>query len=183
MAKLYFYYGCVGGGKTNMLISVVKTFEIQNKKILILKPKIDTRDGILTIASRNGLKINAHGLVDKPEDISKYDLTNISCIILDECQFASSEIIETLKKITISDLQINVMCFGLRTDFQGNLFDGSKRLFEIADKIIEIKSTCNMCNNKSTMNARINNGKIVKQGDKIELGNNNYIQVCYKHFI
>ncbi len=108
---------------------------------------------------------------------SKIKLPN--AVIIDEAQFLTKLQIEDLKRVVVT-FNIPIFCYGLRTDFQSNLFEGSKRLFEIADSISEIKSICH-CGNKAIINARINNDKIIYDGEQIELGSNEkYIGLCYK---
>ena len=177
MTKLYFRYGCVGSAKTMNLLSIAHTYEMQHKKILVLKPSIDIRFGKDVVASRCGLKRDALE-VDTPEDMKNIQLTNISCILYDECQFASVELIDYFRKLTVEH-SIPIICFGLKTDYKTNLFPASKRLLEISDDICEVKSTCQVCGKKSIVNKRI----VPECGNIIDLGTEDkYIQVCWKHY-
>lgn len=178
MAKLYFHYGAMGSSKTANALLVYHNYLDKGQKALVVKPAIETRDGNL-IKSRCGLEgtcITLEELISMPsEAIAEYD-----CIIVDEIQFATEAQIDFLAHI-VDSLNIPVMCYGLRTDFRGRLFEGSRRLFEVADKIIEIKTVC-WCGRKATHNARYNEKGIVREGDQIVLGaDDKYVSVCRKH--
>ena len=133
MAKLYFRYGAVGSAKTLNLLAVAHSYRQQSKKALLIKPELDTRFGRDVIKSRAGLETDADILVG-PEtvlDLNKFE--NVHCVLVDECQFLSTSLIEQLRSIS-TDKNIPVICYGLRSDFRTNLFEGSKRLMEIADE-------------------------------------------------
>ncbi len=179
MPKLYFRYGTVGSAKTLNLLAVAHNYEQQNKKIIVFKPVIDTRFGVNTVKSRAGLSREAIVIMNK-NDVLSQDYTDISCVLVDEAQFLSSDTIDTLRQIT---LLVPVICYGLRTDFMATLFEGSRRLFEIADTIEEIKTTCTKCNKKAILNIRHQDGKKIIDGPQIELGTEDvYASVCYFHF-
>ena len=181
MGKLYFRYGCVGSAKTMNLLSVTHTYETQNKKVIVLKPSIDTRFGDNFVKSRCGLQREAFN-IDTKEQLDKLDLTNVHCILYDECQFASEELVDAFRHITI-EKNIPVICFGLKTDFKTKLFTGSKRLLEIADDISEMKSTCCVCGKKSIVNKKHSNGKTITEGPQVDIGGDDkYMQVCWKCF-
>lgn len=149
--------------------------------VLLAKTNIDTRDGKNTIKSRIGLQRDCLLLSDvcamKDESIQKFD-----AVIVDEIQFANREQVDFLAHI-VDDLNVPVMCYGLRSDFQLNLFEGSERLLAIADEIKEIKTVC-WCGKKATCNARYNEHGIVRNGEQIMLGaNDEYIALCRKHFL
>ena len=182
MAKLYFKYGAMGSSKTAQALITKFNYEERGMKVWIGKPSIDTRDGEDTIQSRIGLKTKAN-IIKQKDDLytkfynmkEKYDV-----IIIDEAQFLEPEQVNQLGDI-VMQLKIPVICFGLKTDFQTKMFPGSKRLFEIAESINEIKTICK-CGRKATVNARIDsNGDIVTEGEQVELGGNDkYIAMCYK---
>lgn len=178
MAKLYFRYGTMGSAKTLNLLAVAHNYEQQGKQVIRLKPAMDTRFGKPMIKSRAGLQAEADFLVDDNTDFSLLELGDISCILVDEVQFLSAKVIETLRILTI-DKNVPVICYGLRTDFRGNLFTGSKRLMELADSIEEIKSTCFYCNRKAVMNLRYIDNKPVVEGPVVFLGDEKYHPACY----
>lgn len=180
MAKLYFKFGAMGCSKTAQALITKFNYEERNMKVLLLKPSIDNRDGANTVKSRIGLKEEAVA-IDGNENIYQKYLNNYSdcnVIIVDECQFLTPEQVDQLADIVIQK-NIPVLCFGLSTDFTTHLFPGSKRLFEIAESITEIKSVCT-CGAKATVNARIgDDGKIVTEGSQVCLGGNDrYIAMC-----
>jgi thymidine kinase len=170
----------MGSSKTANALMTKFNYEEKGYKVLLLKPSIDNKDGKTTIKSRIGLQAEAT-LINK--DINIYiDFCNIdplpSAIIIDEVQFLTIKQTEELKRITMS-LNVPVFCYGLRTDFTSHLFEASKRLFEIADSISEIKSICH-CQNKAIINAKYNNDKIIYDGEQIDIGGNEkYIGLCY----
>ena len=182
MAKLYFKFGAMGCSKTAQALITKFNYEERNMKVLLSKPAVDNRDGVNTIRSRIGLEAEAIA-VRRDENIyemylNKYSDSNV--IIVDECQFLEPEQVDQLADIVI-DKDIPVLCFGLSTDFRTQLFPGSKRLFEIAQSITEIKSVCT-CGAKATVNARIDeNGKIVTEGSQVCIGGNDrYVAMCRK---
>ncbi len=182
-AKLYFRYGTVGSAKTLNLLAVAHNYQQQGKKVCLIKPKIDTRFGENCIRSRAGLQADAHLIIDNNAVINLEDLTGVSCILVDEVQFMSKGIIDQFRNIT-KELLIPVICYGLRTDFRSQLFEGSKRLMELADAIEEVKSTCYFCNKKSVFNLKHVNGKATVEGPAIQLGAEElYFPVCYKCYM
>lgn len=179
MAKLYFRYGTVGSAKTLNLLAVAHNYRQQGKKVLIAKPALDTRFGKKEIASRAGLVQEADLLLSNNTVIAPSALTNVKCILVDEAQFLATSIIEQFRDIT-SKYNIPVICYGLRTDFKSNLFEGSKRLLEIADTVEEVKTTCHFCNKKAVFNLKHVNGKAVADGPVIELGaEEKYFPTCH----
>ena len=180
MAKLYFKHGAMGSSKTaNALMTDYNYYE-RGKKALLAKPKIDTRD-IGVVRSRIGLEkpcIYVEDLVKmQDKNIKQYD-----CIIVDEAQFCKKSDIEFFLHI-VDDLEIPVICYGLRTDFQRNLFEGSQWLMAWADVIEELKTVC-WCGQGATCNARYDqNGQIIKSGDQVLVGaNDKYVSLCRKHY-
>lgn len=180
MAKLYFRYGTMGSSKTANALMVDYNYYERGKQALLVKPKADSRDGDYMIRSRMGLEkegILLEQLQLMADDvISRYD-----CIIVDEAQFASKEQVEFFVHI-VDDLGVPVICYGLRTDFKREFFDGSKWLMAWADEIEEIKTVC-WCGRAATCNARISeDGKVIKSGKQIVMGSNDkYTALCRKH--
>jgi len=180
MAKLYFRFGTVGSAKTLTLLAIAHNYRQQGKQVLLIKPEIDTRFGKENIKSRAGLEMPADIIVGPDTKIVLNGLDNVHCIIVDEAQFLSTYIVDQLRTIAHEN-DIPVICYGLRTDFKSNLFEGSKRLLELADSIEEMKATCHFCNKKSIMNLKHVNGKAVSDGPSIELGaEEKYFPSCYK---
>ncbi|MES2345007.1 MAG: thymidine kinase [Chlamydiota bacterium] len=179
MAKLYFRFGTVGSAKTLNLLAVAHNYRQQGKQILLLKPKMDSRFGVENIKSRAGLEMAADILVTEETNLFDMDLADIDCLLVDEVQFMSVEIIEQLREITLK-LNIPVICYGLRGDFRSHLFEGSRRLIEIADSIEEVKATCHFCNKKSIMNLKHVNGIATIEGPTVDLGaEEKYFPTCY----
>lgn len=184
MAKLYFYYATMNSGKSLRLLTTAYNFEEKSIPFLIMKPAKDTRGMENFISSRIGLKRECITIEDE-DDLyesvkSCSNTTRIDWILVDECQFLEESQVDDLSKI-VDLLDINVMCFGLRTDFKSKLFPASKRLFELADDIEEIKSTCE-CGKKTSINARIDeNGELILDGEQIMVGGNEmYKTMCRK---
>ena len=182
MAKLYFKFGAMGCSKTAQALITKFNYEERNMKVLLLKPAIDNRDGADIVKSRIGLKEEAVTVKENENIFEKYEKNYSDCnvIIVDECQFLTPEQVDQLSDIVIYK-DIPVLCFGLSTDFTTHLFPGSKRLFEIAESISEIKSVCT-CGAKATVNARIDgNGRIVTEGSQVLIGgNDSYMAMCRK---
>lgn len=182
MAKLYFKFGAMGCSKTAQALITKFNYEERGMKVLLVKPSTDNRDGATTVRSRIGLQAEA---ITVPESVDLYDLykdENSDCnvIIVDECQFLHPDQVDQLSRV-VMDFDVPVLCFGLSTDFLTHLFPGSRRLFEIADSIQEIKSVCK-CGDKATVNARLDdNGNVVFSGDQLCLGGNErYVAMCKK---
>ena len=177
MAKLYFRYGAMGSSKTANAIMVQYNYQERGQKAIMLKPMLDNRDGARTVGSRSGLSAPC-GYV---EELPEMDLTGCDCVIVDEAQFLTKEQVRQLVDI-VDDRGIPVICYGLRADFQGNLFEGSQWLMAWADTIEEIKTVC-WCGRKATYNARVANGRVVRSGEQIVLGGNeSYVALCRKHW-
>lgn len=181
MAKLYFYYGAMGSSKTANALMTEYNYSERGQKALLGKTNTDTRNGVYKIKSRMGLEKDCVLLSDicamTDEELSSYD-----AIIVDEIQFATEEQIDFLARI-VDRLSVPVLCYGLRTDFQTRLFEGSRRLLELADEIKEVKTVC-WCGKKATCNARYNREGIVREGNQVLLGaNDEYIALCRKHFM
>jgi thymidine kinase len=182
MAKLYFKYGAMGSSKTANALITRFNYQERNMKVWLIKPSIDDRDGANIIRSRIGLEAVADVMTPNTDIFALFEESHRDCdvIITDECQFFTPEQIDQLRKI-VDVFDIPVMCFGLRTDFLTHLFPGSRRLFEVADSITEIKTICS-CGSKATVNARIDgDGNVVTTGSQILIGgNDSYIAMCHK---
>lgn len=186
IGKLYFRYGTMGSAKTAILLTTAYNFEERGMSYLCLKPSIDIREKRNVIRSRIGIERECTWIY--PETNIFENVKNMitdtqfhpDWILVDEAQFLTEEQVDQLALI-VDQYSINVICYGLRTDFKTKLFEGSRRLFEIADSIEEIKSTCN-CGRKTIVNARIDrNGDIIIEGEQVEIGGNDrYISVCRK---
>lgn len=190
MCKLYYYYGVMGSSKSLRLLATAHDFDEKNIPILVLKPSADTRDGKNIIKSRAGLErecisigpeINIFDVVNEFNDLRETENKKvIKWILVDECQFLTEEQVDQLSDI-VDYLDVNVICYGLRTDFKSKLFPASKRLFELADDIEEVKTSCD-CGERASINARFNNeGKIITEGSQILVGGDDlYHAICRK---
>ena len=184
--KLYFRYGTMGSAKTAMLLTQAYNFEERGLSYICMKPVIDIRERRNVIRSRIGIERECnwiHGdtnLYLAIKDHFEETLDVPHWILVDEAQFLSESQVDQLAQ-AVDDFGCNVVCYGLRTDFRSHLFEGSKRLFEIADTIDEIKSTCT-CGRKTILNARIDSeGNVITEGEQVEIGGNErYMAVCRK---
>ncbi|MBQ1907985.1 MAG: thymidine kinase [Firmicutes bacterium] len=182
MAKLYFKYGAMGSSKTAQALITKFNYEERNMKVLLLKPSTDTRDGADIVRSRIGLEAKA--VVVPPEEdlyaLVRDSYSDCKAVIVDECQFLTPEQVDQLSEVSI-DMDIAVLCFGLRTDFLTHFFPGSMRLMELAESITEIKMVCD-CGAKATVNARLDDeGRVVFEGEQVVLGGNSrYRAMCRK---
>lgn len=182
MAKLYYNYGCMGAAKTATLLTTNFNYIEKGMKTLLLTSFMDNRSGEDKIKSRLGIEANAIAI--KPEDniysiITAFVEKNgkLAVVLVDEVNFLTKEHIDQLSNV-VDFLNIDVLCYGIKTDFKTEIFPASLRLFEIADKIKEIKTMCS-CGKKALINARLVEGKIVKEGEKIMVGGNDkYVSIC-----
>ena len=186
MAQVYFYYSAMNAGKSTSLLQSSYNYQERGMETLLLKPQVDRREGSGKITSRIGLSGAAHEFPSK-EDLlqlisGKHEAVELACVLIDECQFLTREQVHQLCLVA-DDLGIPVLCYGLRTDFKGNLFEGSKALLAWADRIHELKTICH-CGKKATMNLRMDSdGKAVKEGAQVEIGGNErYVALCRKHW-
>ena len=179
MAKLVYTYGPVSSSKTaDLLITNFNLSKIGNT--ILLKPKIDTRYGSAVIQSRIGISSPCHSFEDFKESLS-YDIIDFDYILVDEVQFLSEEDVLFLCQL-VDYNNITVLCCGLKTDFRGELFEGSKTLLEHADEIRELETYC-WCGKKATHNARVINGEVVKMGEQVMIGADEYYQaLCRLHW-
>lgn len=180
MAKLYFYHGAMGSSKTATALMTRYNYLEKGKKPILLKPSIDKRDGDNIVFSRIGIQAECV-LFEDFNNYSEHQIKQYDVIIVDECQFLTKQQVEFCAHI-VDDLEIPVLCYGLKTDFTSTLFPGSQRLLELADYIYEIPTVC-WCGHKAHYNARVVNGKMITEGEQIMLGaNESYVSLCRKHF-
>ncbi len=182
MAKLYFRYGTMDSAKSMNLLAVAHNYRKQGKKILLFKPRLDTRFGNTKIASRSGLEAEADIMLDESSTLDPADFADVDCVLVDEAQFLAPRLIEDFRRITV-DPGVPVICYGLRTDFRTRLFPGAQRLMELADRIEEVKVTCQYCAKKAICNLRIVDGVAALDGPQIQLGaDEQYVPVCWMHY-
>ena len=186
MAKLYFNYSSMNAGKSTMLLQASHNYSERGMNAQLYTSALDNRFGNDEITSRIGLKKKSNIFTKDTnifEEIAlKHKALFVDCLLIDEAQFLTKKQVEQLGKI-VDKLEIPVLAFGIRTDFQGNLFEGSKFLLAWADNLKEIKTVCH-CGRKATMVLRINDqGKVIEDGAQIEIGGEDkYVSVCRKHF-
>jgi thymidine kinase len=186
MAKLYFYYSSMNAGKSTALLQSSYNYRERGMNTLILAPDFDDRYGVGKVTSRIGLESVATTFGSDEELfrlIRARDLESpLHCVLVDEAQFLSKEQVHQLGEVT-DELNIPVLAYGLRTDFQGEPFEGSKYLLAWADSLVELKAIC-FCGSKATMVIRLDSeGNAVAQGTQVEIGGNDrYVSMCRKHF-
>ena len=182
MAKLYFKYGAMGSSKTAQALITKFNYEERGMRVWLIQPAMARSDGAGIVLSRIGLESPCEAIGHEMDLFARYleAHTNIDVVIADECQFFTPTQIDALRRI-VNDFGVPVLCFGLRTDFRCQLFEGSRRLFEVADSITEIKTVC-ACGAKATVNARLDpNGRVVTEGAQILLGGNDcYTAMCHR---
>jgi thymidine kinase len=188
VSKLYFRYSAMGAGKSLDLLKVAYNYEERGMRVVLFNSHLDTRFEKERIASRTGISKQS---INFFTDTNFYDHImdhffhkdiSLNCILFDEAQFLTKDQVRQLRDVA-NQLSIPVICYGLRTDFQANLFEGSQWLLAWADEIEELKTIC-WCGRKATMNARVVDGRVIKEGEQILIGGNeSYIALCQKHFI
>lgn len=184
MAQLYYKYGTMNSGKTIEILKVAHNYEEQGKPVVIMTSALDTRDGFGVVSSRIGMRQEAVPISSDMDIFTFIDQLEEKpyCVLIDESQFLSKQNVYDLARV-VDELNVPVMAFGLKNDFQNELFEGSKYLLLLADKIDEIKTICQYCSKKATMVLRTENGKPVYEGAQIQIGGNEtYIPVCRKHY-
>jgi len=186
MAKLYFYYASMNAGKSTNLLQADFNYRERGMATMLWTAAIDDRGGERAIESRIGLNAQAHRF-DSETDLwgrvaAAHAVEPLSCVLVDEAQFLSKAQVWQLARIA-DEAGIPVLCYGLRTDFQGELFEGAAALLGIADSLVELKAVCH-CGRKATMNLRVDDsGAAVKAGAQTEIGGNDrYVALCRKHF-
>ena len=186
MAKLHFFYSTMNAGKSTALLQSNHNYLESNLKTILFIPKAIGKSSNGKIVSRIGISSDAI-MIDENYDfyreLKKIKFNELSCVFVDEAQFLSKKQVQSLSKVA-DDLAIPVMCYGIRTDFQGKLFEGSQELLALADNLNELKTICSMCEKKATMVVRLNeNGEVLLEGKKILIGGNEiYKTLCRKHF-
>jgi thymidine kinase len=186
MAKLYFYYSSMNAGKSTALLQSSYNYRERGMNTLVLAPELDDRYGVGKVSSRIGLETEAitFGQKDDLLEIVNNALVAepLHCVLIDEAQFLTKEQVFQLAEVT-DKLNIPVLAYGLRTDFQGEPFEGSKYLLAWSDNLMELKAICE-CGRKATMVIRLDeNGNVVTQGSQVEIGGNDrYVSMCRKHF-
>ena len=186
MAQFYFYYSAMNAGKSTLLLQSSYNYKERGMNTLVLKPAMDNREKIGRVSSRIGLEADA--VIFEPDDDlfekakSIHEKYEIACVLVDEAQFLSKEQVRQLTDVC-DKLNIPVLAYGLRTDFQGELFPGSAAMFAYAENFVEIKTICH-CGRKATMVLRLSaDGAAVHEGAQIEIGGNErYMSVCRQHF-
>ncbi|MEQ1549227.1 MAG: thymidine kinase [Chakrabartia sp.] len=187
MAKLYFYYGSMNAGKSTTLLQADFNYRERGMETMLWTAALDNRFGEGSIASRIGLNAQAHLFGPETDIFAAIAAENVkrplACVMVDEAQFLTKAHVLGLARVC-DDLKIPVLCYGLRTDFQAELFPGSAHLLALADELVELKAVC-ACGRKSTMNLRVDaNGNAIKQGAQTEVGGNDrYIALCRKHYV
>jgi len=186
MAKLYFYYSAMNAGKSTILLQSSYNYHERGMRTLLFVPALDTRSGGGRIQSRIGLEKDATALKETDNLLECVRTSHaekpVACVLIDEAQFLTPA--QVRQATDIADvLHIPVLCYGLRTDFQGRLFPGSAELLAVADNLTELKTICH-CGRKATMNLRVTqDGQAVRVGQQVEIGGNDrYVAMCRRHF-
>ncbi len=186
MAKLYFYYSSMNAGKSTSLLQSSYNYQERGMHTLIMAPAFDDRYGIGKVASRIGLEANAETFAPGDNLFAKvarqHEAETLHCVLIDEAQFLTKEQVFQLGEVT-DKLRIPVLAYGLRTDFQGEPFEGSKYLLAWSDNLKELKAICH-CGRKATMVVRMDvQGQVIKEGSQVEIGGNErYVSMCRRHF-
>ncbi|GAB3526352.1 thymidine kinase [Photobacterium proteolyticum] len=186
MAQMYFYYSAMNAGKSTTLLQSSFNYRERGMTPVIFTAAIDDRYGKGKVSSRIGLQEDAElfnskdDLYCKLQDI--HATNKIDCVLIDECQFLTKEQVYQLTEV-VDKMHIPVLCYGLRSDFRGELFEGSKYLLSWADKLVELKTICH-CGRKANMVIRQDEtGRAIADGDQVEIGGNDrYVSVCRKHY-
>ena len=186
MAKVYFYYAAMNAGKSTVLLQAGHNYRERGLRPLLLVPAIDDRAGAGRIHSRIGLHADARP-IQPGDDLlavirAEHAAGPVACVLVDEAQFLSPAQVWQLTDVA-DHLGVPVLCYGLRTDFQGRLFPGSAALLGVADDLTELKAICH-CGRKATMNLRVDPaGRAVREGAQVEIGGNDrYVATCRRHF-
>ncbi len=189
MAKLYFYYSAMNAGKSTTLLQSSYNYRERGMHTLLLTPRLDDRYGVGCIASRIGLQSEAFAF-EASDDLFDYikgemqtHQRHYACVLIDEAQFLNKAQVFQLAQVC-DELKIPVLAYGIRSDYRGELFEGSQYLHGIADELVEIKTVCH-CGRKATMNMRVDEqGRAIKQGEQVHIGGNeSYVATCRYHFL
>jgi thymidine kinase len=187
MAKLYFYYASMNAGKSTTLLQAAFNYQERGMETMLWTAELDDRYAVGAITSRIGLQAEAHRF--RPETdlfaevLAEQARRPLACVLVDEAQFLSRDQVLQLARLA-DEANIPIVTYGLRTDFQAELFPGSAALLGIADTLVELKAVCE-CGRKATMNLRVDaDGNAVKEGAQTEVGGNDrYVALCRKHFM
>jgi thymidine kinase len=186
MAKLYFYYSSMNAGKSTALLQSSYNYRERGMNTLVLAPQLDDRYGNSKVTSRIGIETDARSFVPEDDLFALVEARNkhsqLHCVLIDEAQFLTKEQVFQLGEVT-DKMNIPVLAYGLRTDFQGEPFEGSKYLLAWSDNLKELKAICD-CGSKATMVVRFDEGgNAITEGSQIEIGGNDrYVSMCRKHF-
>ncbi|GLP96685.1 thymidine kinase [Paraferrimonas sedimenticola] len=186
MAQLYFYYAAMNAGKSTSLLQSAYNYRERGMRPLVITASIDDRYGVGKITSRIGIESDAlmFGSADNLMQLinQQHQQENLHCVLVDEAQFLSKEQVTQLAEV-VDMLGIPVLCYGLRTDFQGELFPGSQYLLAWADKLVELKTICH-CGRKAIMVVRMNEeGHAIREGEQVQIGGNDrYVSMCRRHY-
>lgn len=186
MAKVYFYYAAMNAGKSTVLLQASYNYQERGMRTLLFAPAIDQRSGLGRISSRIGLSAPAEPFTEAENLRTRVGLEHahapLACVLVDEAQFLTPAQVRQLTDVA-DELGIPVLCYGLRTDFQGRLFPGSAELLAWADDLIELKTICH-CGRKATMNLRTGpDGRAIREGAQVEIGGNErYVPLCRRHY-
>ncbi|AJJ24731.1 thymidine kinase [Yersinia enterocolitica] len=186
MAQLYFYYSAMNAGKSTALLQSSYNYQERGMRTLVFTAEIDNRFGVGTVSSRIGLSSQAllynSGTSLLSIITTEHQEKPVHCILLDECQFLTKDQVQELCQV-VDELHIPVLCYGLRTDFLGELFPGSKYLLSWADKLVELKTICH-CGRKANMVLRLDaQGRAVHDGEQVVIGGNeSYVSFCRRHY-
>ncbi|HEM2905613.1 thymidine kinase [Streptococcus suis] len=184
MAQLYYKYGTMNSGKTIEILKVAHNYEEQGKPVVIMTSALDTRDAFGVVSSRIGMRREAVAIDDEMDIFGYIEKMEPLpyCVLIDEAQFLRRHHVYDLARV-VDELDVPVMAFGLKNDFRNELFEGSKHLLLLADKLDEIKTICQYCSKKATMVLRTQDGKPTYEGEQIQIGGNEtYIPVCRRHY-
>jgi thymidine kinase len=188
MAKVYFRYAAMNAGKSTQLLQVRHNYHERHQRTLLLKPHLDDRDGEDVIRPRiGGLEARVDAVLRRESDVralveeDRRRSGRVDCVLVDEAQFLTAAQVRALCEVA-DLLDVPIMCYGLRADFRGELFEGSAALLALADDIEELKTIC-WCGRKATMNARVSGGHVLREGPQVLLGGNEtYTSLCRKHW-
>jgi thymidine kinase len=187
MAKLYFYYAAMNAGKSTVLLQTDFNYRERGMETMLYTAGVHDRSGAGIIDSRIGITAQANmfegGSDLRAEVEAELKRRRLDCVLVDEAQFLARDQVLQLASVC-DDLDVPVLAYGLRTDFQGNLFEGSATLLALADKLVELKAICE-CGRKATMNLRVDEeGRAVRAGEQTEIGGNDrYVALCRRHFM
>lgn len=187
MAKFRFKYGVMTAGKSQELLRTHYNYKNKQQEVLLLVPSYEEKNGVGIVHSRAGGLLEAHSVI--PGKLNEWLKSHFAekrdyvCVLIDETQFFTKEDIFSLKEEIVIKQDIPVIAYGLKTDFQNNLFEGSQAAFIVAEEIDEIETVCAFCNKRAIMNLRFNEGIPVKEGAQVLIGQEEYRPVCHEHFL